>query len=232
MTYNKIILFLLVTFSIYACKNKPKKSIGELATQVETFTKETYLDSQLDSLSIHKIKSFGSEIDTIIYSNEIEKLSSIVNKEKHQEIFHTNTGVIYMIEKYGSGDYPENGDILQVNVETSTLENKKIFSTSQLKQPLQFVLGVGQVVPAWDEVFVNIQEGSRFQIFSPSALSYGKKGFVKSVAPNTILKYDITFDKIIHSQKNNTKNQPKLDIKEEKGNQKEHSKSSRFPKKL
>lgn len=227
----KIILFSIVVISLYACKNKPKKSIEELATQVETFSKDSYLDSHLDSLSLGKIKSFGSEVDTTFYSNELKQLSTIINIEKNQESFHTSTGVLYIVEKYGSGEYPISGDILQVQVETSTLDGKKLFSTTQLKQPLQFVLGVGQVVPAWDEVFLNIQEGSKFQIISPSAMSYGKKGYIKSVAPNTILKYDITFEKIVHSQKSNTKNQPKLNIKEEKGGEKNPSKSHSIPKK-
>lgn len=211
---RRFIFILLAIPLLFAfCKRKPKKAIEELPTQVENFQENTYLKSVLDSLDIVKIKAFGSEIDSVAFLEDIQAISKIIQTNPDAETFHTQNGITYTVVKYGSGEYPQKGDLLQVQVETTTLEGVKIFSTKDLKQPLQFTLGVGQVVPAWDNVFVNVQEGTQFQIISPSALSYGKKGYHKSVEPNTILKYDITFEKIIPQKQENSKDQPKLKVK-------------------
>ncbi len=221
MSYPKFIIFILIALSIGACKKKPKKSLAELPTKVETFKEDSYLKSALDSHTIEVINKFGSEIDSQIFVQELDTIAAIIQQNKDVEIYHTATGLAYIVNKYGGGEYPEKGDVLQVQVETTTLSGKKIFSTSSLKQPLQFVLGTGQVVPAWDEIFPNVQEGSEFQIIAPSALSYGKKGYIKSVAPNTILKYDIKFEKIITPKTTNSKNTPNLKVKGEEKNEKD-----------
>lgn len=224
MPRRLIILVVLVTIIIAACKKKPKKSIEQLSTKVETFQENTYLKSHLDSQTISKIKAFGTEIDSAVFQSEIQEISKIVNADPNAETYHTNSGVAYTIDKYGGGEYPLKGDVLLVHVETTTLDGKKIFSSKDLKQPLQFVLGVGQVVPAWDEVFLNVQEGTTFQIISPSAMSYGKKGFIKSVDANTILKYDITFEKIIEQKNPSSSTAPKLKVKEDSLSKNQNSK--------
>jgi FKBP-type peptidyl-prolyl cis-trans isomerase len=216
MTLIRYLILLLVPFLLFSCKKKPKKSITELPTEVAVFEKETYLQSKLDSQAILSIKSFGNQIDSAIYQIEIDSISKIISKEKDKESFHTKSGILYIIEEYGSGEYPVKGDVLEVKVETTTLDGKNVFSTTKLKQNLQFILGVGQVVPAWDEVFLNVQECCKFQIIVPSALSYGSKGIIKAISPNTILKYDITFEKIIQDKKASSKDQPQLKIKENK----------------
>lgn len=216
MILNRYLLLLLVPFLLFSCKKKPKKSIAELPTEVAVFEKETYLQSNLDSQAIISIKNFGNQLDSAVYQIEIDSISKIISKEKDKESFHTKTGILYIISEYGGGEYPVKGDVIEVKVETSTLDEKNVFSTTKLKQNLQFILGVGQVVPAWDEVFLNVQEGSKFQIIAPSALSYGAKGIIKSIAPNTILKYDITFEKIIKAKTSSSKDEPQLKIKDGK----------------
>lgn len=213
MSGKYIILILFIVVSVIACKRKPKKSLEELPTKVETFQENTFLKSQIDSHALAMIQRFGSEFDSAVYTLELDTISDIIQKEKEAEIFHTPTGIAYIIKKYGSGEYPQKGDIIQVQVETNTLNGSSIFSTSALKQPLLFVLGVGQVVPSWDEIFPNVQEGTQFQIIAPSAMSYGKKGYHKAVSPNTILKYDIIFEKIVITKNSVSKQSPSLKVK-------------------
>ena len=224
MISNRYLYLILVSFLFISCKNKPKKSIDELPVKVAMFDKKTYLNSDLDSQALLTIKNFGNQIDTNIYRQDIDSISNIIKKKEGQEIFHTKSGILYIIDNYGDGEYPVKGDRLEVKVETTTLDGKNVFSTTALKQNLQFIVGVGQVVPAWDEVFLNVQEGSKFQIIVPSALSYGTKGIIKAIAPNAILKYDISFEKIIVDKKIDSKDQPQLKIKEE-SKEKSHKES-------
>jgi|GEM_PF-4632830 len=212
-----ILLVSLILVSTTGCKNKPKKSIEELPTKVEVYNQDKYAASNIDSLTLTSIKDFGSGYDSAVYQSDIDSIGHYLKKQTSQEeTYHTRSGVVYIIKKYGSGEYPEKGDKIQVQVETKTWDGKVIFSTTRLKQPLQFILGVGQVVPAWDEVFPNVQEGSEFMVIAPSAMNYGTKGIQKILSPNTILLYDIKFEKLISAENKNDKNGPALKMKEEK----------------
>jgi hypothetical protein len=223
MKLKSIIYFLvaLLLFSV-SCKRK-KHVVEELPVQVKSFKAPEYQKSSVDSLSLIKIKTFGSEYDSMAYQIDIDSISNWVLKQKWEESYSTPSGVVYHIEKFGNGDFARLGDRMHVHTETQTLSGKKFFSSYDLKQPIDFVLGVGQVMPAWDEVLPNYPEGTEATIISPSALAYGKKGIKKVLAPNMILVTKIKVVKVIHDKENPTPiNGPglKIDPKKEEENSK------------
>lgn len=215
---NKNCLLLLFGFFVLAaCKNKPKKKLEELPTKVEQFSPATYRQSKLDSNHFVLMERFGSVYDSTVYPLEIDTIARWMDQQGFKEIYHTRSGVVYSVKKYGRGDYPKNGDRLHVYTETRTWKGKVIFSSSKYKQPLEFVLGTGQVVPAWDEVLPNLPEGSEALIVAPSAMSYGKKNIPRVMAGNTILIYDIRFTKLIpDTEVENKGKTPALKVDDEK----------------
>ena len=217
MQFKYLIYLLLICSCLFYCKRKPKKSIDQLATQVKLFDKTDYIKSHISDSSKILIHDFGSLIDTTTYASELDTIAQIVAREsKHEDVLYTPDGILYIIQEYGGGNYPQDGDLLQVQVETYTSSGQLIFSTNQLKQSLQFILGKGQVVPCWDQVFKNVQEGSVFTIIAPSAFSYGKRGVKKSVPPNTILRYEVKFEKIVTPNHPKDKITPSMKVNEEK----------------
>lgn len=199
------------------CKNKPKKKLEELPTKVKPFSPDTYRQSKLDSAHFAMMERFGTVYDSTAFPAEIDSIARWMQQQQYKEIYHTRSGVVYAIKKYGRGDYPSKGDRLHVFTETKTWNGKVIFSSSKYKQPLEFVLGTGQVVPAWDEVFPNLPEGTEAVIIAPSAMSYGKKSIPRVMAGNTILIYEIRFAKLISDQEVKSKSKsPALQINDEK----------------
>jgi FKBP-type peptidyl-prolyl cis-trans isomerase len=184
------------------CKQKKVKNIEELPTKVESFNVERYKESSLDSSDFASMKRFGSLYDSSTYQSDLDSISNFFEAQNFKEVFYTNSGVVYAIKKYGKGIYPSTGDKLHVYTETRRWDGKLVFSSAQYKQPLEFILGTGQVVPAWDEVLPNIPAGSEVLIVAPSAMSYGKKAIPKTLPGNTILIYDIKLDKVFPVQEN------------------------------
>jgi peptidylprolyl isomerase len=63
-------------------------------------------------------------------------------------------------------------------------------------QPLQFVLGEGQVIKGWDEGVVGMQVGGRRELIIPPNLAYGASSPGAGIAPNDTLIFIVDLLKI------------------------------------
>ncbi len=90
----------------------------------------------------------------------------------------------------GTGVAAKVGDTLTVNY-TGTLENGTVFDSSYGKQPFDFPLGAGQVIPGWDKGLVGMQVGGHRRLTIPSELGYGAQGAGSSIPPNAALIFEV-----------------------------------------
>ena len=108
----------------------------------------------------------------------------------------TESGLHYIIEKEGSGKIPKPGEKVSVHY-TGTFMDGKVFDSSlPRKQPLEFQVGIGQVIPGWDEGIGLLKEGSRATLYVPSELAYGKRGAGGVIAPDTPLIFKVELLKV------------------------------------
>ena len=54
-------------------------------------------------------------------------------------------------------------------------------------EPLQFRLGVGQVIAGWDQGVQGMKVGGRRQLIIPPGLAYGDRGAPGAIAPGETL---------------------------------------------
>lgn len=103
----------------------------------------------------------------------------------------TATGLKYTDVKVGSGASPVKGKQVKVHY-TGTLENGKKFDSSvDRNEPFSFVIGVGQVIPGWDEGVMGMKVGGKRKLVIPSNLGYGARGAGGVIPPNATLLFDV-----------------------------------------
>jgi peptidylprolyl isomerase len=98
----------------------------------------------------------------------------------------------------GSGPEIKTGQQATVNYVGVLFKNGKEFDSSwgKGKQPFQFALGSGQVIPGWDEGVLGMKVGERRRLTIPADLAYGAQGSPPKIGPNEPLIFDIDLKKI------------------------------------
>jgi peptidylprolyl isomerase len=98
----------------------------------------------------------------------------------------------------GNGPAIQSGQQATVNYVGVLFKNGKEFDTSwgKGKQPFQFALGSGQVIPGWDQGVLGMKVGERRRLTIPAALAYGAQGSPPKIGPNEPLIFDIDLKKI------------------------------------
>lgn len=103
----------------------------------------------------------------------------------------TESGLRYKMIQKGDGKRAEAGKTVSVHYEGS-LENGKVFDSSYpRKKPIEFKLGIGQVIEGWDEGIALLQVGDKARFVIPSDLGYGPSGAGGVIPPNATLIFDV-----------------------------------------
>jgi peptidylprolyl isomerase len=103
----------------------------------------------------------------------------------------TASGLKYIDKMVGKGASPTKGKQVKVHY-TGTLENGKKFDSSvDRNEPFVFVIGVGQVIPGWDEGVMSMKVGGKRRLIVPAKLGYGAAGAGGVIPPNATLIFDV-----------------------------------------
>ncbi|MEL1256117.1 peptidylprolyl isomerase [Flavobacterium sp. DGU38] len=103
----------------------------------------------------------------------------------------TESGLRYKMIQKGEGKKAEAGKTVSVHYEGS-LENGKVFDSSYpRKKPIEFKLGIGQVIEGWDEGIALLQVGDKARFVIPSDLGYGPAGAGGVIPPHATLIFDV-----------------------------------------
>ena len=76
-------------------------------------------------------------------------------------------------------------------LDDSALMNGVFDSSFKRNQPIEFSLGVGQVIPGWDEGIALLNKGAKATLIIPSDLAYGAAGAGGVIPPNATLKFEV-----------------------------------------
>lgn len=103
----------------------------------------------------------------------------------------TESGLQYVIDKPGSGAEAVPGKLVSVHY-TGTLKatGEKFDSSLDRGEPIEFVLGSGQVIPGWDEGIAGMKVGEKRTLIIPSELGYGPVGSPPVIPPNADLVFE------------------------------------------
>ena len=103
----------------------------------------------------------------------------------------TKSGLYYKINKIGSGSNPSTGQTVSVHYKGTLLDKTEFDSSFKRNTPIEFTLGVGQVIPGWDEGIMLLKKGGSGTLIIPPELAYGSSGAGGVIPPNSTLIFEV-----------------------------------------
>ncbi|WP_299155393.1 peptidylprolyl isomerase [uncultured Christiangramia sp.] len=103
----------------------------------------------------------------------------------------TESGLRYKIIQKGDGVQAEKGKNVSVHYKGQLADGTVFDSSYKRNQPLEFPVGVGHVIPGWDEGIQLLQVGDKARMVIPSDLAYGERGAGGVIPPNAVLIFDV-----------------------------------------
>ncbi|EMM3271275.1 TPA: FKBP-type peptidyl-prolyl cis-trans isomerase, partial [Pluralibacter gergoviae] len=107
---------------------------------------------------------------------------------KEKGVKTSKTGLMYKVEKEGTGDAPKDSDTVVVNYKGTLTDGKEFDNSYKRGEPLSFRLD--GVIPGWTEGLKNIKKGGKIKLVIPPDLAYGKTG-VPGIPANSTLVFDV-----------------------------------------
>lgn len=108
----------------------------------------------------------------------------------------TDSGLRYKMIQKGDGPKAQKGKLVSVHYEGSLLSGKVFDSSYKRNSPIDFELGIGQVIPGWDEGISLLQVGDKARFVIPSDLAYGSAGAGGVIPPDATLIFDVELMKV------------------------------------
>ena len=133
--------------------------------------------------------------DMMARQDEIKAAARKAEEEKMAKMTEgydkTASGLFYKIETEGEGDSPEKGNTVAVHYEGRLMDGTVFDNSRQRGEPITFPIGVGRVIPGWDEGIGMLKVGSKASLILPPSLAYGAAGAGGVIPPNAWLTFDV-----------------------------------------
>ena len=114
---------------------------------------------------------------------ELDKLAAGFDK--------TESGLRYKIIQKGAGEKAAQGKNISVHYKGQLADGRVFDSSYDRKQPIDFTVGIGQVIKGWDEGLQLLQVGDKARLVIPSHLAYGSQGAGGVIPPDATLIFDV-----------------------------------------
>ena len=161
--------------------------------------------SQNDEIISIKINAVGDKAKAFDAAKAFEDFNKSkadrIKKEKENELkmlkdlskgfSKTSSGLLYKFEKENNSHKPSNGNKVKVHYKGMLLDGTVFDSSFKRNQPIEFTLGVGQVIKGWDEGISLLGIGDKASFIIPSDLAYGASGAGGVIPPNAILIFEV-----------------------------------------
>jgi peptidyl-prolyl cis-trans isomerase A (cyclophilin A) len=138
-------------------------------------------------------KKYAAHIDELVKANAGYQADWDTKvKAQYPTAKKTKTGLYYIIETPGTGPKAQQFQNLQVHCTGTLWDGTKFYSTYDgAGQPLPLMLGVGKVIPGWDEGLTLLGQGGKAKLIIPFYLAYGDQGMGDKIPAKSDLVFDV-----------------------------------------
>ncbi|MEN8187865.1 MAG: peptidylprolyl isomerase [Bacteroidota bacterium] len=159
-------------------------------------------DDKIESVEIIKVGEAAEKFNAIeafrSFEGERERRIAEAKKQMDAELDKiaagfdkTDSGLRYQIIQKGNGKKAEKGNQISVHYKGQLVDGTVFDSSYSRKQPIDFTVGIGQVIKGWDEGLQLLQVGDKARLVIPSELAYGSQGAGGVIPPNATLIFDV-----------------------------------------
>ena len=162
-------------------------------TEVPPYIKKgSKLTFYIKLVEIFNMDKYNSEKkENAVSSEEAEKsMLDQYLKNANIKIEPTNSGLYYIEENAGSGQFPKSGQKITIHYTGSYVSGEVFDSSLERGEPFTFVFGANQVINGMEEGISLMKKGGTATLIIPSYLAYGKEGY-KSIPPYSTLIFEI-----------------------------------------
>ncbi|MGH7788443.1 MAG: FKBP-type peptidyl-prolyl cis-trans isomerase [Candidatus Binatia bacterium] len=137
-----------------------------------------------------KLQALGQERAKQAAEVEKKEAQGFLEKmAKEKGAAKTESGLIYIEEKAGTGAAPKDTDTVKVHYH-GTLRDGTVFDSSKERgTPATFPLN--RVVPCWTEGLQKMKVGGTAKLVCPSAIAYGDRGAPPKIKPGAPLVFEV-----------------------------------------
>ena len=159
-------------------------------------------DDVMDAVEIIKVGASAEAFDAIeafrTFEGEREKRIAEAKAQMDAELDKlaagfdkTDSGLRYKIIQKGDGEKAVQGKNISVHYKGQLTDGRVFDSSYDRKQPIDFTVGIGQVIKGWDEGLQLMQVGDKARLVIPSHLAYGSQGAGGVIPPDATLIFDV-----------------------------------------
>lgn len=121
--------------------------------------------------------------------NRKQEQEFLARNKEDKDVVTTASGLQYKVLQAGSGAKPTANSVVTVHY-TGTLPDGTVFDSS-VKRGEPATFPVNGVIPGWTEALQIMQLGSKYKLFIPAALAYGKRGAGQLIGPDQMLIFEV-----------------------------------------
>jgi FKBP-type peptidyl-prolyl cis-trans isomerase FklB len=124
---------------------------------------------------------------TVKNAQESEKF--LEENKRKEGIKVTASGLQYRVLKEGRGPAPGPEDFVKVNYRGTFIDGSEFDSSYSKGEPAR--VQTDGVIKGWTEALQMMKTGSKWQLFVPPELAYGRGGLGQRIPPNKVLVFDM-----------------------------------------
>ena len=156
-----------------------RKALGENENAAD------YLSRLVEFERLHNLYAQALSLPDINLAKGAEYLSK---QRKRKGVKETESGLLYEVIKDGNGSLPIETDEVEVHYHGTLIDGEVFDSSRDRGEPAKF--RVNQVIAGWTEALQLMKVGSKWKLFIPANLAYGKNGN-NSIGPNETLTFEV-----------------------------------------
>lgn len=122
-------------------------------------------------------------------TNKIEGEAFLKANAQKEGVVTLPSGLQYTIIHQGTGATPQESSVVECQYRGTYINGNPFDDSSHLDHPAIFK--VADMIPGWRQALTMMPTGSKWKVFIPPSLAYGEHGKGGSIAPNTVLIFEL-----------------------------------------